>query len=325
MGHFGLFPLIFPHIDMINRALTRLKTLQVFYAHTQDENRRLSTSIKMLNESLDQGYELYMHLLSLLTDIRYYAERRADSIEARAQRLHTPLEEVPADARLAQNKLLLVLEENEAIQTFKRHRRELWPVGDTFLKRLTDLFTQSETFLNYIIKGNYSFEADADIVRELYKQLLCDNDDLAEVLEENSIFWNDDRTVVDSFVLKTLRRFKADSAPEMPLLPQYDEGEGPEFGEQLLSAAVKLGPELRELISAHVKGWEFERVALMDLLIMQQALAEILTFPDIPLNVTFSEYISIAKCYSTSKSGLYVNGVLDAVVKVLKAEGKIYK
>lgn len=310
---------------MINRALTRQKTLQVLYSHSRDEGRRLGSSLKMLQVSLDHGYELYLHMLALLVDIRDFAERRAESQEMRAQRLHEILEEQLPDRRLADNALLLKLKENEALQAFREKRRELWKVGDTLMKRLADLFVQSDLFKAYLEEAEQTFERDAEIVRELYKNLLTDNADIDEMLEENSIFWNDDRQVVDSFVLKTLRRFSANTQPDKPLLPQYEEGEGPEFGERLLTAAIKREDELRELISQHVKGWDYERVALMDVLIMQLALAEILTFPGVPLNVSLNEYISIAKAYSTPKSGLYVNGVLDAVVAALKAEGKLLK
>lgn len=310
---------------MINRALTRQKTLQVLYAHTQDEERTLKNSLDDLHKSLDQGYELYLHMLALLVDIRDFAERRAESQEMRAQRLREIMKEQSADRRLADNALLLKLKENEALQAFREKRRELWKVGDTLMKRLTDLFLQSGLFQSYLQEPAQTFERDAELIRELYKNLLVENSDVEEMLEENSIFWNDDRQVVDSFVLKTLRRFSAKSQPDKPLLPQYDEGEGPEFGEMLLTAAIKRQDELRELIGQHVKGWDYERVALMDVLIMQQALAEILTFPDVPLNVSFNEYISLAKAYSTPKSGLYVNGVLDSVVAALKAEGKLLK
>lgn len=310
---------------MINRALTRQKTLQVLYAHSLGEGSRLGGSLKMLQKSLDQGYELYQHMLALLVDIRDFADRRAESQEARARRLHEKLEGQLPDRRLADNGLLLLLKDNEAIREFRECRRELWKVGDTLMKRLTDLFVQSDLFKAYLENPVQSFESDAELVRELYKKILADNVDIDEMLEENSIFWNDDRQIVDSFVLKTLRRFKAGSQPDMPLLPQYESGEGPEFGERLLTAAIKRQDELRELIGQHVKGWDYERVALMDVLIMQLALAEILTFPDVPLNVSLSEYIGLAKAYSTPKSGVYVNGVLDAVVNALKAEGKILK
>lgn len=310
---------------MINRALTRLKTVQILYAHYMDETNTLSDSLKELNKSLEASHELYLHMLALLTDIRYYAERRAESIELRAQRLRTQLEEKPYDAYLAENKLLLMLQENKELEAFKAHRRDLWAVGDTFLKRVVDLFVQSNVMGEYVAREDHSFEADRELIRALYKQLLTENEDLEEILEEQSIYWNDDKDIVDSFVLKTIKRLNEKDNEDTPLLQAYDEGEDPEFGAKLLTAAIKRCDELREMMSERVRGWDFSRVALMDILIMQLALAEVLTFGEIPLNVTFNEYINMAKCYSTPKSGNYINGVLDSIVKGLKAEGAIMK
>ena len=310
---------------MINRSLIRLKTLQIFYAHTQDADRKLSQSIKQLNQSLDLSYELYRHLLALLTDVREYAERRAMFRKARAQRLSTTDHTLAADSLLAQNKLLLKLGENEELAAFKAHRRELWKVGDTFLTRLVDLCTQSDLFIEYAEKGDVSFSADCRVAIGFYRNFFCDNDDLAQAFEEANVFWNDDRCVIDSFVLKTLRSFRQDTPSDAPLMPQYAEGESSSFGEELLTAAIKRREELDGIIDRHLQGWDENRVALMDRLIMQLALAEALTVADVPLKVTFSEYIGLARHYSTPKSAAYVNGVLNAAMETLKAEGKLYK
>lgn len=310
---------------MINRALTRLKTVQILYSHYQNENQKVLTSVNNLRDSLDMSYELYQHMLALLVDIRHYAERRAESTEARAQRLNIAEEGPSTDRILADNKLLCMLSENKALMKFIDGRRILWDTKSAFMKRMTDMFVQSDIFNIYALKGDFSFEADREVVRALYRHLLCENEDMDNLLEENSIYWNDDKETIDSFVLKTIKRMTAEDTPDTPLLAAYEEGEDPEFGITLLEAAIKRGDELRDMISSQVRGWDFNRVALMDVIIMQQALAEMLTFPEIPLNVTLNEYINIAKCYSTPKSGNYVNGVLDNIAKNLKAEGKILK
>lgn len=310
---------------MINRALTRQKTVQILYAHYQNEGRELAFSLDTLDKSQEEAYELYHHLLALLTDIRDYAARRAENQEVRALRLGTYQHKASLDGVLAQNKLLLMLSQNEELTKFKECRRELWKEGDTFLKRITNLFVQSDLFERHAAYGDFSFKADQDIIRQLYRQLLAENEDLDQALEDASIFWNDDREIIDSFVLKTLKRFQSTTTPDMPLLPAYDEGEDTDFGRQLLSTAINKEEEIREMVRHHVRGWEVERMAMMDMLIMQLALAEIITFPNIPVNVTLNEYINMAKFYSTPKSASYINGVLDSVVKQLRAEGAIMK
>lgn len=310
---------------MINRALSRLKTLQILYAHYQNDSHKLEDSKKELLKSLDESYELYLHMLALLTDVRYFAECRTINQETRAQLLRIENLEKSSDSILAKNKFLLALESNPVIDKFKQHRRQLWELGDNILKRVTDIFTQSTVFEAYVAKEDYSYEADRELVRALYKQFLTDNDDLTSLLEDKSIYWNDDKDTIDSFILKTIKRYVPDAEPEQQIMPAYEEEEDSNFATQLLTACIKDEEELRELIARHMRGWDYSRVAMMDLLIMQMALAEITTFDNIPLNVSFSEYINMARFYSTPKSCTYVNGVLDAAVQELKADHKIFK
>lgn len=145
------------------------------------------------------------------------------------------------------------------------------------------------------------------------------------MLEEHSLYWNDDKQVVDSFVMKTIKRFNEQTTPEQELLPLYAADEDKQFASKLFRATLERGEELRELIRSNTKNWEFSRLAFMDVIIMQIALAEILTFDSIPLNVTFNEYLDIAKVYSTPRSSSYINGMLDTIVKKLAKEGRTTK
>ena len=139
------------------------------------------------------------------------------------------------------------------------------------------------------------------------------------------MYWNDDKEIVDSFVLKTIKRFNETSGPDQALLPQYAVEEDREFASKLFRAALENADMIRELIQNNCKNWEFSRLAFMDVIIMQIAMAEILKFPSIPLNVSFNEYLDIAKVYSTPRSASYINGMLDHIVKTLKKENKILK
>jgi N utilization substance protein B len=176
-----------------------------------------------------------------------------------------------------------------------------------------------------LAKEDFSYDADREIVRKLYKTFIDGNEDFDSLLEDHGLYWNDDKFLIDSFVLKTIKKFNPEAGAGQPLLPQFSMEEDREFASALFRETIKRKEDIKELISQNCKNWEYDRLAFMDVIIMQIAITEILTFPSIPLSVTFNEYLDIAKVYSTPRSASYINGLMDHVVKRLKAEGKLMK
>lgn len=309
---------------MINRELIRLKVVQLVYAFYQNDGKTLDVAEKELNFSLSKAYELYKYLLSMLVDLKAYGERRAESSAARAERLGTKIGGLSPDRQFADNKFLVQLADNKALGEYREKKQE-WPEEPAFVKKLYTTMIESELYQNYLTKEDFSYEADRELIRKLYKTYVCNNEDFDSLLEEHSLYWNDDKEIVDSFVMKTIKRFKEDSTAEQELLPDYAAVEDKNFAGTLFVETLKRAQEVRQLIRENSKNWEFNRLAFMDVIIMQIALAEILTFPQIPLSVTFNEYLDIAKIYSTPKSAGYINGLLDHVVKSLKKKGELMK
>ena len=170
-----------------------------------------------------------------------------------------------------------------------------------------------------------SYEEDKELWRKLYKAFIFDNEELDSLLEEQSLYWNDDKSIVDSFVLKTIKRFEEKNGAMQMLLPEYKDINDMEFARKLFRNAVNNADQYREMMSSCSKNWDMSRLAFMDVVIMQVALAEVMTFDDVPLSVTLNEYVEIAKHYSTVKSGSFVNGMLDTITKKLRQENKINK
>lgn len=309
---------------MINRELIRLKVVQLVYAFYQNDGKTLDVAEKELKFSLSKAYELYKYLLSMLVDLKAYGERRAESSAARAERLGTKIGGLLPDRQFADNKFLVQLADNKALGEYREKKQE-WPEEPAFVKKLYTTMIESELYQNYLTKEDFSYEADRELIRKLYKTYVCNNEDFDSLLEEHSLYWNDDKEIVDSFVMKTIKRFKEDSTAEQELLPDYAAVEDKNFAGTLFVETLKRAQEVRQLIRENSKNWEFNRLAFMDVIIMQIALAEILTFPQIPLSVTFNEYLDIAKIYSTPKSAGYINGLLDHVVKSLKKKGELMK
>jgi len=310
---------------MINRELIRLKVVQLVYAYYKNEGKSLEVAEKELSFSLEKAYELYEYLLTLLVEMKRHAERKNAVRIAREQRTGELTDEATPDSQFANNLFLEQLAANETLCKYQEKRKGQWEEEPAFVKKLYTQFVESDTYRLYINQHDFSYEADREVVRKLYKTYVCNNDAFDPLLEEHSLYWNDDKMVVDSFVLKTIKRFTPQSGADQPLLPVYAAEEDRLFARDLFHATLTRGEELREIIRANTKNWEFNRLAFMDVVIMQIALAEILTFDSIPLNVTFNEYLDIAKVYSTPKSSSYINGMLDGIVRRLVEEGRTTK
>ena len=168
-------------------------------------------------------------------------------------------------------------------------------------------------------------ETDKEFWRIVFKKLICGNEAIDDYLQDKSIYWNDDISIVETFTLKTIKQFEEAAGSKQKLLPMFKDLEDQSFAIKLFRQSLMKGSEFRERINKHMKNWETERIANMDLIIMQVALAEIMTFPTIPINVTLNEYIDTAKYYSTPKSGTFINGILDSVVNELKKEKLLLK
>ncbi len=291
---------------MINRELIRLKIVQLVYAYYQNKGKTLDAAEKELAFSLSKAYDLYNYLLLVLTQLRRMAERKNET-------------------RLAENKFLFQLDDNKQLLAYAEHQKKNWEDEEALLKRLYALFVDSDVYQMYLTKEDYSYNADRELIRKLYKTFICENEDFDALLEEHSLYWNDDKEIIDSFVLKTIKRFEEAKGAEQELLPEFAQEDDRRFAEQLFRATLLREEEVRELIKTNTKNWEFSRLAFMDVIIMQIALTEILTCPTIPLSVSFNEYLDIAKVYSTPKSASYINGMLDNIVKKLKSENKIFK
>ena len=308
---------------MINRELIRLKVVQLVYAYYQNEGKTQDVAEKELHFSLQKAYELYKYLLNTLVEIRRYAERRVEGSRHRAQLMKSGGADI-ADVRLAENKLLLMLEDNKALADYRETKSD-WEEEPMLIKSLYNAFVESEAFKEYLDGGENSFESERRIICVLYKKVIAENEELDDVLEVHSLYWNDDRHVVDTFVMKTLKRFAETTSPEQPLLPDYDSERDRAFAVTLFRETILRADETRRYIADNCKNWEYSRLAMMDVVIMQIALTEMLVFPEIPATVTISEYLDLARVYSTPRSPGYINGLLDHILKAMREEGILMK
>lgn len=307
---------------MINRVLIRLKIIQIVYAYYQNGNKNLDSAEKELFFSLSKAYDLYNYLLMLMIALTEYAQKRIDASKAK---LSPTKEELFPNMKFVENKFISQLEVNKQLTNFIAVQKRTWINDQDFVKELYEKLLESDIYKEYMASSDKSYEADREVWRKLYKSLIFNNDSLDQVLEDQSLYWNDDKEIVDTFVLKTIKRFEEKAGASQELLPEFKDDEDQEFARRLFRRTVLNSDYYRHLISENTKNWDLDRIALMDVIIMQTAMAEILSFPNIPVSVSLNEYVEIAKLYSTAKSGGFINGTLDGIVNQLKKEGKLAK
>jgi len=249
----------------------------------------------------------------------------AQKVDSRKAKLLPTEEDIRPNTKLLENKFIDQLRHNKDLEKYLKERPFSWHEHDAFIRNLLDSILNSDTYKEYIAGDSHQYESDREFWRRVFKHIICNNEDLYTILEDESLYWNDDIEIIESFVIKTIKRFEEAKGTAQELLPMFKDETDREFAVKLLRESLFNGKEYRAYIDKYTKNWESERIALMDMVIMQIALAEILTFPSIPINVTLNEYIDIAKSYSTAKSASFINGILDAVVKELKEEKKIIK
>lgn len=307
---------------MINRVLIRLKIIQLVYAYYQNGSKNLDSAEKELFFSLSKAYDLYNYLLMLMVALTNYAQKRVDTGKAK---LAPTSEDLSPNMKFIENKFVAQLEVNKQLLEFISNQKKTWDNDQEFVKELYDKITASDLYKEYMASSDSSYEADRELWRKLYKSFVFNNDSLDQVLEDQSLYWNDDKEIVDTFVLKTIKKFEESKGASQPLLPEFKDDEDQEFARRLFRRTILNGDYYRHLISDNTRNWDLDRVAFMDVVIMQCALAEILSFPNIPISVSLNEYVEIAKLYSTAKSGSFINGTLDGIVNQLKKEGKLTK
>lgn len=306
---------------MINRKLIRVKIVQLTYAYYQNGHHNMDTAENELLFSLSKAYDLYNYLLGLIVAITQEERRRVDIATRRAEREGT---ETPSQ-RFAFNKFATQLEENKQLNLFMEDKKMSWENDVEAVRKLCDQIEQSPLYQEYMMSDAEDYETDRELWRRIYRTLIQGNEDLDAILEEKSLYWNDDKEIVDTFVLKTIKRFDPANKADQELLPEYDDTEDREYALKLFRSTILNADTYQRYMSETSRNWNFSRLAYMDVVLMQIAIAEMLTFPNIPISVTINEYVDLAKLYSTPKSGGYINGMLDAIARHLVDTGRLLK
>ena len=307
--------------------MVRTRVIQTLFAYNQNPDKSPLSARKELNKSFADVYDLYFVLLDFANELTAYAQRQMEDQAARARATHTPWS---PNKRFVTNRLAQQLFDNRALRSRIREQELSW---DSSMQVVSDVYkrmVESAFYTEYMNADTCTYEDDKRIWRLIYQNLLPGNDVFYDALDEMEVVldkanWATDADVVISYVIKTIKRFKADSTPDTPLLEMFDTEEEVRFASTLLEKSISGHDQFEQLINTHLKGWDAERIAYMDRIILEVALAEITTFEDIALTVSLNEYIELAKEYSGDKSYMFINGILTEILRDMKHDGSLFK
>lgn len=309
---------------MLSRHFLRVKVLQSLYAYIVTENSSLDIAEKELDKSISETYDLEVYLFSSLLEMRDIAENQIE--DAKGKFFPTEEEKNP-NMRFVNNELLHQLSENTELTKAIEKLKINWSDQRDLLKRILNKFKASNSYKDYMSKEEITYDDDKKAVIQLLKNYLLKNESFLDYLAELKLYWESDFQYVGLSFLKFLKEFKQSDSASKSITKSFgfDEKEIRDFALDLFRKCISHYDEFDSMFDKHIENWDKERIAFMDTLIIKMGLVELVYCPEIPVRVTLNEYIEMAKEFSTERSNLFVNGLLDRFLIDLRAAGKIRK
>ena len=308
---------------MLNRRHLRIKVLQILYAFFQSKEIDVVKAQNELLLSVERMYDLYLYLLLTIPELKRAAETNNEN---RKNKLRPNESDLLPNLKWVENSLVLKIEESKELNKVSSARKVNW-LGAENQEIFRKMFLQvkdSETYFEFMENGLKDFEEDKKFALALFKNEIINSEFLHNYIEDKSIYWLDDIDLCCSMALKTLKTAAPDK--EISILSLYKEDDDEkEFILNLCRNTIEMDVENEKLIETLAVNWEVDRIAKMDVLLLKMALVELQTCTSIPTKVTMNEYIEISKFYSTPKSNLFINGILDKAISQLTKEKKIKK
>ncbi len=313
---------------MLNRRILRIKAFKVLYGSVVSDNMSLSQAEAQLDLSCESTRDLYVYMLGIVSPLTKIARERIDAARAK---FNPTEEEKNPNMKFADNALAVLLDEDQDFQKIFKKKKFDWSQYDLFLKKVMTSVASKEYFAEYMASPERSLAEDCKLFTRIYEEEFVDSEELERILEDKSLYWNDDLAYSLTWCCKTLKSLA--KGESWSLIPLYQsemlKGEGVEsdkyFVRKLLQASFAGYEKYSAMVAGSVTGWEKERLFSTDVVLIVMGLAEAATFPTIPVKVTMNEYVEISKFYGTPKSRSFVNGLLDKLVQQLVNEGMINK
>ncbi len=308
---------------MLNRRHIRVKVMQTLYAFKGSESDDFSNDQKFLLSSIDNMYNLYLLLLSLLIEV----QKRAETNLHKKQNKHLATkEDKNPNRKFVDNQLLKLITENIQLKNkFKKHQITNWVLDNEYVEIIFKAITSSSIYKDYMRTRVSNFNEDKAFIIEIYKEIIAPNDKLYEYLEDKNLTWLDDLPTVNTTILKLLRKAKETSSDSFFTPDLYKDIDDKQFAIDLFKKTLLNKAAINDEIEQKTQNWDSERIANVDYVLLQMAICEFNNFHSIPVKVTINEYLEISKEYSTPKSSIFINGILDKLVKEYEASGTLKK
>ncbi len=309
---------------MLTRRHIRVKVMQSIYALIQSKDDSLQKQEKFLKVSIENTYTLYLVWLGLFVEIQ---KRAADQITLSANKyINDTKKDFPNPKKFIQNRLLLQIAENKKLeQEISNRKLDNWYLNEEYVKLIYKAILESEIYVTYMSEASNDYASDKELILNLFKTIIAPNEKIYDYFEDDKLTWVDDIPIVNTFLLKHIKKAK-ETQHESYFLPSLlKDDDDMKFAMQLLSKTLLKDTALEKEIEGKTPNWDKDRIAEVDSILLKMAICELLHFPSIPEKVTINEYLEIAKEYSTPKSSIFINGILDKLTKEYKAEGKLNK
>lgn len=309
---------------MLNRRHLRVKVMQTLYAYYLTEDKTIKNFESSLLKSIEEVDQMYIWTLNLLDEVAEYV--LIDTEERANKWLPSDKDKMLLSTRLNSNTFIESLRQNrEYVERVKKYNVS-WNFDPEIVRSIYSQLTGSEAYVDYLNTEDRSIASEKDIIKYIFKRIILKTPDIEQSLEERFIDWSIDKEVLQAMIAKTFKNFSSENPSQnklADLTPNWADDR--DFVLQLLHQSIQHDTEYLTLIANKTKNWESDRIAMMDNLLMQMAIAELIHFPTIPVKVTMNEYIELSKEYSTAKSSTFINGILDKILADLKKEGRVKK
>lgn len=312
---------------MINRRFLRIKVLQALYAYLESGEDVTENGVKYLLESIDKMRDLFIWQLSFIIETKRFAENR---IEENKHKNIPTFEDLNPNMRYVQNRVIIALENNKELAREEERLKINWADHQDIIRNYYVMMRNTEEYKAYMTEDVDSFEHDKKFIITMLTNYFSDLELLQDYYEEKSIFFVDDYHLVTSMLIKFFSDMKSTFGVSTALPTIYRTendrvNEDKEFVKKLFRDTLRYQDDYSKLIAENISNWEKERVCVIDMIIMKIAITELIHFEQIPVKVTMNEYIEISKYFSTPKSKIFINGILDRVSKKLLEEKVIVK
>ncbi|MBO5418641.1 MAG: transcription antitermination protein NusB [Bacteroidales bacterium] len=313
---------------MLNRRILRIKAFKVLYSSVFSDNMQLTRAEAELDMSCEATRDLYVFMTGIVSPLTQIAREKLDALK---NKFNPTEDDLNPNTKFAENRLASVLDNDVDFQKVFQKKKYSWSQYDVLLKRIYASMITKDYYASYMASEERTLAEDCRLFIRIFEEEFVDNPDIEQLLEEKSIYWNDDLAYSLTWCCKSFKTIAKGGNWEMPPLYQSELMSGNDvqsdkaFVRKLLRSSFTGYERYSSMIAESVSGWEKERLFSTDVVLVVMGLAEAASFPEIPLKVTINEYVELSKFYGTPKSRSFVNGLLDRLVQKLQSEGEIRK